>query len=467
MKQPNIVFIFMDDMGWRDLGCSGSTFYETPNIDALSREGMRFDRAYAACPVCSPSRASLMTGRHPARVGLTDWIDHSGIYHPMRGKLIDAPYIKHLPEEGKPIAQAMREAGYATWHVGKWHLGLSDHYPEKYGFDVNIGGCSWGHPRDGYFSPYHIETLPEGPDGEFLTDRLTDEAIRLIENADPEKPFYLNLCHYAVHTPIQAKPQDIARFEAKARKWGLDQVDACAKGEKHPTIMHGDNHVMRRTLQSDPAYAALIWNLDENVGRLADALRKNGRWENTLLIFTSDNGGLSTAEGSPTCNAPASEGKGWLYEGGTRVPMFAVWPGVIAPMTQTTEPAYTPDFYPTLLQAAGQPLNPEQHRDGVSLLPAFRGEKLEQRPLFWHYPHYGNQGGRPGAAVLLGDYKLIQHFEDDRVELYNVTEDVGETQDLSALLPQKAAELLQILRCWQQDAGAKFPAVNPEYPKDS
>ena len=463
MAQPNIVFIFMDDMGWRDLGCSGSTFYETPNIDALSREGMRFDRAYAACPVCSPSRASLMTGRHPARVGVTDWIDHSGFNHPMRGKLIDAPYLKYLPEEGVPLAQAMREAGYATWHVGKWHLGLSDHYPEKYGFDVNIGGCSWGHPRDGYFSPYHIETLPEGPDGEFLTDRLTDEAIRLIENADPSKPFYLNFCHYAVHTPIQAKPQDIARFEAKAKKWGLDQVEAHARGEKHPTEMHADKYVTRRTIQSDPAYAALIWNLDENVGRLVDALKKNGRWENTLLIFTSDNGGLATAEGSPTCNAPASEGKGWLYEGGTRVPMFAVWPGVIEPMTQTTVPAYTPDFYPTLLQTAGQPLNPEQHKDGASLMPVLRGEKMEQRPLFWHYPHYGNQGGRPGAAVLLGDYKLIQHFEDDRIELYNVTNDVGETQELSAQLPDKAAELLNILTSWQKDAGARFPEKNPNY----
>ena len=463
MPQPNIVMIFMDDMGWRDLGCSGSTFYETPNIDALCREGMRFDRAYAACPVCSPSRASLMTGRHPARVGVTDWIDHSGKNHPMRGRLIDAPYIKHLPEEGKPLAQAMREAGYATWHVGKWHLGLSDLYPERYGFDVNIGGCWLGHPHKGYFSPYGIETLPDGPEGEFLSDRLTDEAIRLIENADPEKPFYLNFCHYAVHTPIQAKAKDIARFEAKAKKWGLDLIQPYAQGEKHPSETHGDKHVLRRTVQSDAVYAALIWNLDENVGRLVDALKKTGRMENTLLVFTSDNGGLATAEGSPTYNAPASEGKGWMYEGGTRVPMFAVWPGVIEPMTQTAEPVYTPDFYPTFLEAARQPLNPEQHKDGVSLLPVLRGRQLKERPLFWHYPHYGNQGGRPGASVLLGDYKLIQFFEDDHIELYNVTDDVAETQDLSAQLPEKAAELLKLLHGWQQDACAKFPEKNPDY----
>ncbi len=463
MAQPNIVFVFMDDMGFRDLGCTGSTFYETPNIDALCRQGMRFDRSYAACPVCSPSRASLMTGRHPARVGVTDWIDHTGFNHPMHGRVIDAPYIHHLPEEGTPLALAMRNAGYATWHVGKWHLGMSDHYPERYGFDVNIGGCWWGHPRDGYFSPYGIETLPEGPEGEFLTDRLTDEAIRLIENAG-DRPFYLNFCQYAVHTPIQAKEKDIERFRRKAQKWGLDQIEPYAVGEKHPSIEHGARNVLRRTLQSDPVYAALIWNLDENIGRLVEALQKNGKWENTLFIFTSDNGGLATAEGSPTCNAPASEGKGWLYEGGTRVPMFAVWPGVIEPGTQSSEQVYTPDFYPTFLQAAQQPLNPEQHKDGVSLMGALRGEKMALRPLFWHYPHYGNQGGRPGAAVLLGDYKLIECFEDGHIELYNVTDDVGENIDLSRDMPEKAQELLRILHDWQQEAGAKFPEKNPDYP---
>ena len=463
MPQPNIVLVFMDDMGWRDLGCSGSTFYETPNIDALCREGMRFNRAYAACPVCSPSRASLMTGRHPARVGVTDWIDYSGKNHPMHGRLIDAPYIHYLPEDGIPLAQALRDAGYATWHVGKWHLGKSDHYPERYGFDVNIGGCWWGHPNHGYFSPYGIETLPEGPEGEYLTDRLTDEAIRLIRSAEPGKPFFLNLCHYAVHTPIQAKAQDIARFEAKAKKWGLDQIDPFAPGEKHPTLEHSAKRVTRRTLQSDPVYAAMLWNLDENIGRLAEALRESGQWENTLLIFTSDNGGLATAEGSPTCNAPASEGKGWLYEGGTRVPMFAVWPDVIPAGTQTEVPVYTPDFYPTFLQAACQPLNPDQHRDGVSFIPVLHGKTVPQRPLYWHYPHYGNQGGRPGAAVLLGDYKLIQCFEDEHVELYNVTEDVAETRDLSREMPEKAEELLALLHAWQQECGARFPEKNPDW----
>lgn len=462
MQQPNIVLVFMDDMGWRDLGCSGSTFYETPNIDALCREGMRFDRAYAACPVCSPSRASLMTGRHPARVGVTDWIDITGVQHPMHGRLIDAPYLHHLPKEGKTLPQALREAGYATWHVGKWHLGTEEYYPEKFGFDVNIGGCSWGHPHRGYFSPYGIATLPDISEGEYLTDRLTDEAIHLIAQSD-SRPFFLNLCHYAVHTPIQAKQKDIDRFVEKAKKWGLHERNPFTEGEYHPTVEHGRNRVTRRIVQSDPVYAALIWNLDENIGRLVDALKAADKWENTLFLFTSDNGGLATSESSPTCNAPASEGKGWLYEGGTRVPMFAVWPHVIAPGTQASTPMYTPDLYPTFLDAAHLPLNPTQHIDGVSLMPVMRGNALSQRPLFWHYPHYGNQGGRPGAAVLSGAYKLIWHFEDDRMELFDVDRDIAETRDLSADMPKKASELLSMLKEWQREAGAKFPSINPDY----
>ena len=460
--KPNIVFIFMDDMGWRDLGCAGSTFYETPNIDALCREGMRFDRAYAACPVCSPSRASFLSGRYPARLGVTDWIDTAGAMHPLHGRLIDAPYLKHMPTSEVSVAQALRDGGYQTWHVGKWHLGTREYYPQRFGFDVNVGGCWWGHPRDGYFSPYHIETLPEGPEGEYLTDRLTDEAIRLIEGAD-ERPFFLNFWHYAVHTPIDAKPADIRRFEEKARAWGLDQIDPIAVGERHPTREHAHQRVKRRLVQSDAAYAAMIWSLDENVGRLVQALKRAGRYENTLIVFTSDNGGLATAEGSPTCNQPASEGKGWMYEGGTRVPMFAVWPGAITPGTQSDQPVTTPDFYPTFLQAAGLPLRPAQHCDGQSILPAMRGERMEERAIFWHYPHYGNQGGTPGSSVLRGRYKLIEFFEDGRCELYDLEADVGERRDLSGELPEKARELRALLHAWRREVAAKDPERNPEW----
>ena len=212
MKQPDIVFILMDDMGWMDLSCMGSGFYETPNIDSLAASGILFSQAYASCPVCSPSRGSYLTGRYPARLGLTDWIDTTYRFHPQRARLVEAPYIHHLPRGNVTLPQALREGGYHTWHVGKWHLGGREFYPDRVGFDVNIGGCDWGHPHQGYFVPYGIETLPDGPEGEYLTDRITDEAIGLIRSCD-ERPFFLSLCHYAVHTPIQAKPADIARFE--------------------------------------------------------------------------------------------------------------------------------------------------------------------------------------------------------------------------------------------------------------
>ena len=299
MQQPNIVFIFMDDMGWRDLGCSGSTFYETPNIDQMCREGMRFDCAYAACPVCSPSRASFLSGQYPARIGVTDWIDESGTFHPLKGKLIDAPYLKHMPENTITVAERLRNAGYQTWHVGKWHLGGGNFLPENFGFDVNIGGCEWGHPSYGYFSPYHIPTLEDGPEGEYLTDRLTDEAIELIRKAPDDKPFFLNFCHYAVHNPIQAKPEDILKFQEKASRMRLDRTEALIEGEHFHTINKKDQCVKRRIVQSDPNYAAMIWNLDWNIGRLRNALEQEGHGRDTIVIFTSDNGGCLHGFGGP------------------------------------------------------------------------------------------------------------------------------------------------------------------------
>lgn len=458
MSRPDIVFILMDDMGWMDLACMGSDFYETPNIDALAASGMRFTQAYASCPVCSPSRGSYLTGRYPARLGLTDWIDFAYKSHPQRASLIEAPYIHHLPRGNTTLAQALSEGGYHTWHVGKWHLGGREYYPDKVGFDVNIGGCDWGHPHKGYFSPYGIETLPEGPEGEYLTDRITDEAISLIRSCD-ERPFFLSLNHYAVHTPIQAKPCDIERFRRKAHDMGLDKVQAIVEGERLPTH---DGHVMRRVIQSDPEYAAMIYNLDWNIGRLIDALRESGRLDNTLIVFTSDNGGLATAEGSPTCNAPASEGKGWMYEGGTRVALLASWQGHIAPGTLCGTPVVTTDFYPTLLEAAELPARPEQHLDGVSIMPLLMGGELPERPIFWHYPHYGNQGGRPGASVRLGRWKLIEFFESGACELYDLNEDIGERNDLAAQRPDMVSKLRGLLHDWQRDVCAVFPTPNEE-----
>ncbi len=456
--RPNIAFILLDDLGWRDLACYGSEFHETPNIDRLAAEGMRFTEAYAACPVCSPTRASILTGRYPARVGVTDWIGGG-----TKGKLIDAPYLDHLPFEEQSLARALKEGGYATWHLGKWHLGKWPYYPENHGFDVNVAGCHWGHPWNGYFSPWGIETLEEGPKGEYLTDRLTDEAIRLVRGSNG--PFYLQLWHYAVHTPIQGKPEYIARFAAKAAEMGLDKVQTFAEGDYFPDEEGKGGRIRRRLIQSDPEYAAMIQSVDENVGRLLAAIRDMGQEGNTIVIFTSDNGGLSSAEGSPTCNSPLSEGKGWMYEGGTRVPLIVKWPGVTSAGSVCSVPVTSPDFHPTLLEAAGLYPIPEQHRDGVGLTRVLRGgDELDREAIYWHYPHYGGgMGGTPYSAVRAGDYKLIEFFEDGRLELYNLRDDIGEERDLATKEPALVRKLRRMLSTWREGVDAKIPEPNPDW----
>lgn len=457
-KKPNIIFTLIDDMGWKDLGSYGSDFYETPHIDRLAEEGVRFTDAYAACPVCSPTRASIMSGKYPATVGVTDWIGaHT------KGKLIDAPYIDHLPLEEKSIAASLKEGGYDTWHVGKWHLGTEAYYPDKHGFDVNIGGCHWGSPHGGYFSPYGIENLEEGPEGEYLTDRLTDEAISLIENKS-DKPFFLNLAHYTVHTPIQAPQELVKKYEQKARDLGIDKINPIVEGEHFPPDHKKNERIQRRVIQSHPEYAAMVENLDTNMGRLFEALEASGEADNTIVIFTSDNGGLSTAEGSPTCNAPLNEGKGWMYEGGVREPLLVKWPGVVEPGTVSDVPVTSPDFYPTMLEMAGLPLQPEQHTDGVSMNPVLRGEtELDRDAIFWHYPHYGNQGGSPGSSIRMGDFKLIEFFEDDVVELYHLRDDIGELHDIAADHPEVVKDMKERLTDWRESVGAIIPKENPDY----
>ena len=391
---------------------------------------------------------------------MTDWIGADS-----KGKLLSAPYVHELPLEETSIATALREGGYRTWHVGKWHLGEREFYPDRHGFDVNIGGCHWGHPAYGYFSPYHIETLPEGPDGEYLTDRLTDEAIKLIREKD-DRPFFLNLWHYTVHMPVQAKPEDIARFEEKAKRMGLDTIDPIVEGENFPVLHKANERVQRRRIQSDPVYAAMIYNMDWNVGRLLDALEETGQADNTIIVFTSDNGGLSSAEGSPTCNAPLSEGKGWMNEGGVREPLIVKWPGVVRPHSTCSVPVTSPDFYPTFLEMAGLPLMPDQHVDGESFLPLLKGEEqLKRDAIFWHYPNYSNQGCTPGCSMRMGDYKLLLFFEDDHVELYNLREDISEQHDLAAQMPELAEQMRKRLEEWLIDVQAKLPTPNPDYPK--
>lgn len=459
MKQPNIITILIDDLGWRDLTCYGSSFYETPHLDRLAAEGMRFTDAYASCPVCSPTRASLMSGKYPARVGVTNFIGGCGV-----GRMCDVPYFHCLPTSERSIATALRDGGYQTWHVGKWHLGPRSNYPDKHGFDVNIAGCGWGLPNNGYFSPWGIETLTEGAKGDYLTERLTKEATTLIRQRDQTKPFFLNLCHYAVHTPIQAPEHLIEKYRAKAKALGLKEEEAIEQGERLPCLHHGTDRVQRRKFQSDPVYAAMVETMDDSIGEIMAALDREGLTEDTLIMFTSDNGGLATAEGSPTCNAPLSEGKGWMYEGGNRVCQIARWPGQISAGTVCSEPTTSPDWYPTYLEAAGLPLDPEQHVDGKSILPLLRGGHEARGPIFWHYPHYANQGGGPSASVRDGDWKLIEFYDvEPRRELYNLSNDLSETTDLAATETERLSVMTEQLHTWQKEVEALFPKVNRNY----
>jgi arylsulfatase A len=448
-RKPNIVFILADDLGQRDLGCYGSAFYETPNIDALAKSALRFTDAYAACNVCSPTRAAIMTGKYPQRLGITDWLP--GRKDMPTQMLLRPKLADHLPLEEVTIAEALKESGYATGFFGKWHLGGKEYWPDKHGFDINIGGCQLGHPPS-YFSPYKIPAISDGPKGEYLTDRLTNEACKFIES-NQNTPFFLYLPHYAVHNPQQAKPELINHFKSKASAASAGAEFVADHGRKV------------RQRQNNPTYAANIASLDQSVGRVLQKLADLRLEDNTLVIFTSDNGGLSTAEGTPTSNAPLRMGKGWNYEGGIRVPLIVKWPGVTQAGALCETPNISTDFYATLLEIAGLPPRPAQHLDSVSIVPALKGQPMQERPLFWHYPHYSNQGGPPSAAIRQGDYKLHEFFEDRHVELYNLKQDIAEQHDLAQSIPDKAKQLAEQLHAWQKSVGAAFPTPNPDYKK--
>ncbi len=458
---PNILFILIDDMGWKDLSCQGSTFYETPHIDSLARDGMRFTRAYASCPVCSPTRASIMTGKYPARVGITQWIGGHN-----RGKVVDAPYLHYLPLEEKTIAKALKERGYKTYHVGKWHLGDEPYWPEHHGFDVNVGGCHWGSPWHGYFSPWGLPTLPDGPRGQYLTDRLTDEAIALlVSNGDA--PFFMYWSHYAVHRPIQSPEPLVQKYKGKAAASGLDKQLAFEPGK---SLFHLEGQAPRRiperVVQSDPEYAAMIENLDTNVGRVLDALERLGKAENTIVIFYSDNGGLSNDDRAPTSNLPLRDGKSYMYEGGIREPLLIRWPGVIPEGSTCNAQVTSTDFYPTLLDCCGIPQLAGQHVDGKSFFPSLKDptRPRDRGPIYWHYPHYNGNGARPASCVIDGQWKLIEWLEDGATELFDIAGDVGEQQDLAPEQPVVKGRLLGLLKAWQGEVRARIPEPNPNYP---
>lgn len=441
----NFVIILVDDWGWTDVGFTGSKLYETPHIDRLAATGVRFTNAYAACTVCSPTRASLLTGKYPARLHITDWIH--GHNRPF-AKLKPPQWTEHLPREETTIAEAVKTIkttpAYATAAIGKWHLGdAAEGLPTEHGFDLNLGGTDRGQPPS-YFSPYKIATLKDGPPGEYLTDREASEACNFFE-ANKDRPFLLYLPHYTVHTPIQAKKEKIAKYQAKIAKL----KDA---GQPVP--------------QSHAGYAAMVESLDESIGAITARLDELKLRERTVIILTGDNGGLKL--GGVTDNSPARAGKGSAYDGGVRVPLViagpvaaggpAIKPGVC------DEPVISPDLFATVIDLAGAADPRGQGKsDGMSLAPLLKDPagKLGRDEIYWHYPHYHPGGAAPYSAVRSRDWKLIHFYEDNRVELYNLKDDIGETKDLAAANPDKATELRGNLTRWRAAVGAQDPLPNP------
>ncbi|MFO1449057.1 MAG: sulfatase [Opitutaceae bacterium] len=452
----NIVFILADDLGQRDLGSYGSTFHETRALDRLASEGIRFTDAYAACPVCSPTRASILTGLWPQRIGITDFIAPANANGPENWKrntpLLPAPNRDRLPLDQPTLASLLKRAGYVTFFAGKWHLGPEGHWPENHGFDFNLGGQDRGGPYggNGYFSPYGNPRLSDGQPGEHLPDRLAEETSKFIR-AHRDRPFFAYFSFYSVHTPLMAREDLRRKYEAKRREFGLGDK----WGREHPRDV--------RQVQSHAIYAAMVEAMDLAVGKVLATLDECGLRDSTLVIFTSDNGGLSTSEGWPTSNEPFRAGKGWIYEGGIREPVIIRWPGIVTAGSVTDIPVSSPDFLPTLLEAAGVGIPSDLRPDGVSLLPVLRGGTLPDRSLFWHYPHYGNQGGAPAAAVRQQAWKLIEWMEDQRVELYHLPSDPSESLDLSRQEPARVETLRAELRAWQSSVGATFPRPNPSY----
>jgi arylsulfatase A-like enzyme len=444
-RPPNFVFILVDDLGWRDVGFMGSRFYETPQIDRLAAGGMVFTQAYAAAAVCSPTRASILTGRYPVRMGITDWIrarrDGGAIgrdrknpdgYDDDPGFKLMTPRNALFMDLGEiTIAEALKSAGYAAGHIGKWHLGPDEFSPQNQGFDVNVGGADIGH-TESYFDPYlnegaPIPSLEPRRTGEYMTDRLADEACAFIR-ANKDKPFYLNLCHYAVHVPLQAKDSDVAHFKAKP-------------------VVDG---------QKDPVYAAMIKSVDDSVGCVLAVLDELGLAERTCVVFFSDNGGLHTV----TDNAPLRMGKGFPYEGGIREALAVRWPGAVPAGERRDVRVSSIDFFPTILGLAGCRLPAGRTIDGWDLSAVLKGRarRLPERDLFWHYPHYWwGDRVRPWSVVRSGDWKLIRFYEDGRQELYDIVRDESESHDLAASRPDMVESLSRKLDAWLRETGAKLP----------
>lgn len=446
-ERPNFLFILVDDLGWADVGVNGSTFYETPSIDGLASRGMRFTDGYVASPMCSPTRASIMTGKHPARLHMTNWI---GAPQPEEYKwntiLRSAPYNEALPLEEVTLAESLQAAGYETVIFGKWHLGKNEVYwPENQGFETNVGACAWGAPAGGknYFSPYGNPRLEDGPDGEHLPDRLAKETIKFLKQ-DRDRPFFAYLSFYSVHSPWMARQ---------------DLKEKYFKKDKPADERRRERWIDFALKQNKSVYAAMIEAMDLAVGDVLAALKSTGLDKNTVVFFLSDNGGASEV----TSNAPLRAGKCFLFEGGIRVPFIVSWPGRVEAGSVSHVPVTSTDFYPTILELAGVPLMPEQHLDGISFTGLLHGEtSLGRKDLFWHYPHYEG-GWEPSSAIRSGHWKLIDYYEEARVELYNLKNDVGEYHDLAETYPDLTHTLRQKLHAWRKEVDANKPSPNPNF----
>ena len=456
-KRPNVVFILVDDMGAHDLSNEGSTFYESPHIDRIANEGMKFSRGYATCQVCSPSRASILTGKYPVNHGITTWIgDSPGEAWSKRGRQdshLPPEYERNLRTSEYTLAEAMVSAGYKTFFAGKWHLGSKGSWPTDHGFEINKGGWDVGGPRGGFFSPYTNPNLESGPNGESLTLRLGQETADFIEE-HKDQPFLAYLSFYTVHAPIQTTQELWQKYQKKAEKMGL-------VGNKERFLF--DRRLNVRQVQDCPIYAGMIEQLDQAIGKVLSKLDEHGLDKNTIICFTSDNGGVSSGDAYATSNLPLRGGKGRQWEGGIREPFYLKAPGVTKGSLKSHTPVNGIDWYPTLLELCGIKIPKKQKVDGVSLVPILKGQKIKNRPLYWHYPHYGNQGGEPSSIIMESDWKLIHYHEDGRDELYHLGNDIGEKNDLMDKESKRAKQMRKKLDEWLKQNKATFPKPDPQF----
>ncbi len=498
MKIPNVIFFLVDDLGWSDVGCNGSKFYETPNIDKLANEGVRFTNAYSACHVCSPTRASILTGKYPASLNLTDWLP--GRRNLPFQKLKNVEINQHIPYDISTLPKTLKNNGYKTAIIGKWHLGEDDDTTLKQGFDSHLPDWNKGWPKEGYYFPYGMKGLEVGEEGEYLTDRLTNEAIKYIEH-NKENPFFLYLSHFAVHDPIEGRKDLIKKYSNKLKyidppkgkpfileinpdnKESITRIelDSLLEDNKYKGYKIFSNESVKIKQHQDNAdFAGMVESMDESLGRIMKKLKELDLDQNTVVIFYSDNGGMSAAnfyfpdreiskkgidKAFSTSNLPLRGGKGWMYEGGIRVPLIIKWPGKGLQGAVSNFPVTSPDFFPTILEMLGLETENNNQKEGISMVPLLKGkQKLEREAIYWHFPHYSNHGNQsPGGAIRSGDYKLLEYFENNTVQLFNLTEDPGEQNDLSTKEPERVNTLRLLLTNWRKNVNAKMMLPNSEF----